>query len=78
MYEYNWLGLQRFTVAAKEPVPAGKANVRFEVIERTQPMMFSADETADVDVDGAIGAATKLQLAKAGADSAAKQAAARH
>jgi len=80
MYQYNWLGMQRFTVAAKDVVPAGKATVRFEFaydgggigkgglgtiyvndnkvaegrIERTQPMMFSADETADVGVDEAM------------------------
>ena len=80
MYHYNWLGMQRFTVAAKEVVPAGKATVRFEFaydgggigkgglgtiyvndkkvaegrIERTQPMIFSADETADVGVDDAM------------------------
>ena len=80
MYHYNWLGMQRFTVAAKDAVPAGKATVRFEFaydgggigkgglgtiyvndkkvaegrIERTQPMMFSADETADVGVDDAM------------------------
>ena len=80
MYHYNWLGMQRFTVAATEAVPAGKATVRFEFaydgggigkgglgtiyvndkkvaegrIERTQPMMFSADETADVGVDDAM------------------------
>jgi len=29
-YTYNWLGLQRYTVAAKQPVPAGKATLRFE------------------------------------------------
>ncbi|MBM4294871.1 MAG: arylsulfatase [Deltaproteobacteria bacterium] len=29
-YTYNWLGLQRYTVAAKQPVPPGKATVRFE------------------------------------------------
>jgi hypothetical protein len=29
-YTYNWLGLQRYTVAAKQMVPAGKANIRFE------------------------------------------------
>ena len=79
-YHYNWLGMQRFTVAAKDVVPPGKATVRFEFaydgggigkggigtiyvddkkvaegrIERTQPMMFSADETADVGVDEAM------------------------
>ena len=80
MYHYNWLGMQRFTVAAKEAVPAGKATVRFEFaydggglgkgglgtiyvndrkvaegrIERRQPMLFSADETADVGLDDAM------------------------
>ena len=29
-YTYNWLGLQRYTVAAAEAVPAGKATIRFE------------------------------------------------
>jgi arylsulfatase len=79
IYAYNFLGLQRFTVAGAEAVPAGKAKVRFEFaydggglgkgglgtiyvndrkaaegrIERTQPMIFSADETADVGEDDA-------------------------
>ena len=30
MYTYNFLGLQRFTVASSQAVPAGKAKVRFE------------------------------------------------
>ncbi len=29
-YTYNWLGLERFTVAAENPLPAGKAKIRFE------------------------------------------------
>jgi arylsulfatase A-like enzyme len=29
-YTYNFLGLQRFTVAAATPVPAGKATIRYE------------------------------------------------
>jgi arylsulfatase len=29
-YAYNFLGLQRFTIVAKEPVPAGKATIRYE------------------------------------------------
>ena len=29
-YTYNFLGLQRFTIAAKKPVPAGKATIRYE------------------------------------------------
>jgi arylsulfatase len=127
-YQYNWLGMERFTVAAKEAVPAGKATVRFQFdydgggigkgglgtlfvndkkvaegrIEKTQPMLFSADETADVGSDdampvtedyergdneftgkihkvtvevGEIGAGTRADVAQAGAESAAKQAA---
>jgi arylsulfatase len=76
-YGYNFLGLQRFTIAAKEPLRPGKSTIRFEFtydggglgkggvgrlfvndrkaaegrIERTQPMIFSADETADVGID---------------------------
>jgi arylsulfatase len=29
-YTYNFLGLQRFTVAAKQALPAGKSSIRFE------------------------------------------------
>jgi arylsulfatase len=76
-YDYNFLGLQRFTVAAEEKLKPGKSTIRFEFaydggglgkggkgrlyvndkkvaegrIERTQPMIFSADETADVGID---------------------------
>ena len=76
-YDYNFLGLQRFTVAAKKKLKPGKATIKFDFaydggglakggmgtlyvngeevaegrIERTQPMVFSADETADVGID---------------------------
>jgi arylsulfatase len=76
-YDYNFLGLQRFTVASSETLKPGKSTIRFEFayddgglgkggvgtlyindrkvgegrIERTQPMIFSADETADVGID---------------------------
>jgi arylsulfatase A-like enzyme len=76
-YDYNFLGLERFTVAATEKLKPGKSTIRFEFaydgdglgkggmgtlfvndkkvaqgrIERTQPMIFSADETADVGID---------------------------
>jgi arylsulfatase A-like enzyme len=79
VYAYNFLGLQRFTVAGTQPLPAGKSTVRFEFaydggglgkgglgtiyvndkkvgegrIDRTQAMIFSADETADVGEDDA-------------------------
>lgn len=76
-YGYNFLGLQRTFIDAKEKLKAGKSTIRFEFnydgggvakggkgvlyvndkkvaegrIERTQPMIFSADETADVGID---------------------------
>jgi arylsulfatase len=76
-YDYNFLGLERFTVAAAEALKPGKSTIRFEFaydgggpgkggagtlfvndqqvaegrIERTQPGIFSADETADVGID---------------------------
>jgi arylsulfatase A-like enzyme len=77
IYAYNFLGLQRFTVAAAQAVPAGKAVVRLEFaydggglgkgglatiyvnekkvaegrIERTEAMLFSLDDAADVGID---------------------------
>jgi hypothetical protein len=79
VYTYNFLGLQRFNIAAPQAIPAGKTATRFEFaydggglgkggvgtiyvndkkaaegrIERTQPIMFSSDETADVGEDDA-------------------------
>jgi arylsulfatase len=76
-YDYNFLGMQRFTIAATTPLKPGKATLRFDFaydggglgkggtgtlyvndakvaegrIERTQPLMFSADDTADVGID---------------------------
>ncbi|MGE4441768.1 MAG: arylsulfatase [Desulfomicrobium sp.] len=76
-YDYNFLGLERFTVSGTEKLEAGKSTLRFEFaydggglgkgglgtlyvndkkvgegrINRTQPMVFSADETADVGID---------------------------
>ena len=76
-YDYNFLGLERTTVAGSARLAPGKATVRFEFaydgggqgkggtgtlyvndeevaerrIERTQPRVFSADETADVGID---------------------------
>jgi arylsulfatase A-like enzyme len=76
-YAYNWLGLQRYTVAGPEALPPGKATIKFDFqydggglgkggtgtlsvncrkvaegrIERTQPLIFSVDETADVGID---------------------------
>ncbi len=76
-YDYNFLGMERFTVAAQEKLKPGNSTIRFEFaydgggpgkggtgrlyvndkkvgegrIGRTQPTIFSADETADVGID---------------------------
>lgn len=76
-YDYNFLGMQRFTVSANQKLTPGKHIVKFDFaydgggigkgglgtiyiddkkvgegrIERTQPGIFSADETADVGID---------------------------
>lgn len=76
-YDYNFLGMQRASIQASKPLPAGKVKLRFEFaydggglgkggqgtlyvndekvgegrIAHTQPMIFSADETADVGID---------------------------
>ena len=77
VYTYNYLGLERFTVASTSAVPAGDATILLDFvydggglgkggkatlsvngkavaegrIEKTQPLIFSADETADVGLD---------------------------
>lgn len=77
IYTYNFLGLERFTVASNSVIPAGAATIVLDFaydggglgkggnatlsvdgktvaegrIERTQPLIFSADETADVGLD---------------------------
>lgn len=76
-YDYNFLGLERFSVAGKDKLKPGKSTIRFVFdydggglakgglgtlyvndekaaegrIPRTQPIVFSADETADVGID---------------------------
>jgi len=77
IYTYNFLGLERYTVASISAVPAGVATIVLDFaydgggfgkggmatlsvngetvaegrIEKTQPLIFSADETADVGLD---------------------------
>lgn len=76
-YDYNFLGIKRYSLKAVKPLPSGKARIVFDFsydgnglgkgglgslyvngekvaegrIEHTQPMIFSADETADVGID---------------------------
>jgi len=76
-YDYNFLGLQRFTISSDRKLPGGKSTLRFDFaydgggpgkggvgtlyinnqkvgegrIDHTQPVVFSADETADVGID---------------------------
>ena len=77
IYTYNFLGLERFTVASDTTIPAGATTIELDFvydggglgkggmatlsvngetvaegrIEKTQPLIFSADETADVGLD---------------------------
>ena len=77
VYTYNFLGLERFTVASDAAIPEGTATLILDFeydgggigkggtatmtvngemvaqgrIEKTQPLIFSADETADVGLD---------------------------
>ncbi len=76
-FDYNFLGMQRYTVAGKNKLKPGKATVKLDFtydggglgkgglgtisvngqkvaqgrVDRTQPAIFSADETADVGID---------------------------
>ncbi len=76
-YCYNFLGIDHYMVTAKQPLPAGKHQVRMEFaydggglakggdvtlyydgklvgqgrVERTQPLIYSADEACDVGAD---------------------------
>jgi len=76
-YDYNFLGMQRFTVSSTTKLTPGKHTIKFDFvydgggigkggkgilyidgkqvgegrIDRTQPGIFSADETADVGID---------------------------
>lgn len=93
-YDYNFLGLERFTVSGAEKLKGGKYTLRFEFaydgggpgkggmgtlyvndkkvgegrIGRTQPTVFSGDESADVGIDlatpvvEAIGAEAKSRF----------------
>jgi len=76
-YTYNYLGLERYTIASNKRIPAGEATIVLDFvydggglgkgglatlsvngktvaegrIDKTQPLIFSADETADVGLD---------------------------
>jgi arylsulfatase A-like enzyme len=76
-YTYNFLGLERYTIAAPQALPPGSTTVTLDFVydgggvgkggkatllvngkavaegrvEKTQPNIFSADETADVGID---------------------------
>jgi arylsulfatase A-like enzyme len=77
VYDYNFLGLQHFTIRSSKTLPPGPSTVKFDFawdggkpgaggkgtiyingqavgegrIDKTQPNIFSADETADVGND---------------------------
>ena len=93
VYTYNYLGLERFTVASDKEIPAGDATVVLQFdydgkkkqdvgkggdvtllvngktvakgrVEKTQPLIFSADETADVGLDNQTPVASDLGVGR--------------
>jgi len=90
-FVYNYLGMERYTVAAPDRLPAGSATVKLDFaydgdglgkggmatllvdgkavaegrIEKTQPNLFSADETADVGLDNQTPVAEGLGIGEA-------------
>lgn len=87
---YNFLGLERFTVASNSVIPAGAATIVLDFaydggglgkggnatlsddgktvaegqIEKTQPLIFSADETADVGLDNQTPVAERIGIGR--------------
>ena len=51
MFTYNWVGLNRYTVAAKQPIAPGKATIRFEFA--TDGGKLGAGGTGTLFVNGA-------------------------
>ena len=49
-FTYNWVGLRRYTISGKEPVPAGKATIRFE--SATDGGKLGAGGTGSIFVNG--------------------------
>jgi arylsulfatase A-like enzyme len=51
VFTYNWVGLNRYTVAGKQPVPAGHATIRFEFA--SDGGKLGAGGTGSIFVNGA-------------------------
>ena len=49
-FTYNWVGLNRYTISGKQPVPAGKATIRFEFA--TDGGKLGAGGTGSIFVNG--------------------------
>ena len=59
VYTYNWVGLNRYTIAAKRPIPAGKATIRFEFT--TDGGKLGAGGTGSIFVNGAKVATGRIE-----------------
>ncbi len=59
VYTYNWVGLNRYTIAAKQPIPAGKATIRFEFA--TDGGKLGAGGTGSIFVNGAKVATGRIE-----------------
>src|SRR5277367_1250192 len=51
IFTYNWVGLNHYTIAGEQPVPAGKATIRFEFT--TDGGKLGAGGTGSIFVNGA-------------------------
>ena len=58
-FTYNWVGLNRYTISAKQPVPAGKATIRFEFV--TDGGKLGAGGTGAIFVNGAKVATGRIE-----------------
>ena len=58
-FTYNWVGLNRYTIAGKQPVPAGKATIRFEFA--SDGGKLGAGGTAAISVNGAKVATGRIE-----------------
>lgn len=58
-FAYNWVGLNRYTISGKQPIPAGKATIRFEFA--TDGGKLGAGGTGWIFVNGAKVATGRIE-----------------
>ena len=58
-FTYNWVGLNRYTISGKQPVPAGKARIRFDFV--TDGGKLGAGGTGAIFTNGAKVATGRIE-----------------